>query len=355
MLLLPEAAGPHDPEPATPARAPGSVRRTSSIDTTRPDGLRGPSVVNARARDLLTGRDGAATVIGEATLRARLGAAGVLEEAESSPPAALAGLLGSPVRAGFRALLAREVPEERDACTLLHLLLDDLPGATLVSGYAPQRAGALGDLVPRAATTEGTGTTGGSAADRGKALAAVFRADVCAGWAHEATLMSAIREQGEVPVPMGPPAPSLGDPSDPLAWHPVAALPPHGMRRCRRLDLVAPAGGGGWLVDAHFRDTHVDDRGRETVLHEYTVSGEVDPVTGRVRSMAARARVLPWMECPGAVASAGRLAGMSVGELRERVRRELVGRTTCTHLNDTLRALADLSVLVGELRAGVAG
>lgn len=349
MLLLPEAAGPHDPLGTTPVRAPGSIRRTSSIDTTRPDGLRRDSAVVGRARDLVTERDGTTTVVGEATLRARLAPGGLLEEAESTPPAALAGLIGSAVRAGFRARLAQELPEDRDECTLLHLLLDDLPGATLVSGYALQRSGALGDLVPR---QPGTGDAEGN---RRRALAALFRSDVCAGWADEATLMTTIREEGEVPVPMGPPAPPLDAPGDPLAWHPVAALPPHGMRRCRRLDLMAPAGPGGWLVDAHFRDSHFDEDGRETVLHEYTVAAEIDPVAARVRSITAQVRVLPWTECPGAVASAGRLAGMSVAELRERVRRELVGRTTCTHLNDTLRSLADLSVLVRQLSAGLAG
>ena len=335
MLLLPEAAGPHDPLAATPPRPPGSVRRTSTIDTARPDGLGGGSVVDARARDLLTARDRSARVVGEAGLRARIGRTGVLEEAGASPPAALDGLLGARVGAGFRGRLAEVLPGERDRCTLLHLLLDDLPGATLVSGYALQRAGMLGGLGVRPG---------------------MVREDVCAGWAHEANLVTAIREHAEIPVPMGPPAPDPAGPDDPLAWHPTGDLPPHGMRRRRRLDLVAPAdgGGGGWLVDAHFRDTHVDAEGRETVLHEYTVAGEVDPAAGVVVAMAARARVLPWTECPGAVASAGRLAGMALGDLRTRVRRELVGRSTCTHLNDTLRALADLPALAAALAAGLA-
>lgn len=348
MLLLPEAAGPHDPVRAVPVRAPGSIRRTSSIDTIRPDGLKKASVVTGRARDLLTDRHGAATVLGETTLRARLAPGGLIEEAESTPPTALAGLLQSTVRSGFRGLLARELADQHDECTLLYLLLDDLPGATLVSGYAIQRSGSLGDLVPPE-----SGAT--NDAERRRALAALFRSDVCAGWADEATLMTTIRTEGEVPVPMGPPAPSLETPGDPHAWHPMPPLAPHGMRRCRRLDLVAPAGSSGWLVDGHFRDSHFDEEGRESVLHEYTVAGEIDPVAGRVRSMTAEARVLPWTECPGAVASARRLAGMPVGDLREQVRRELVGRTTCTHLNDTLRSLADLSALVSELSAGLAG
>jgi hypothetical protein len=52
------------------------------------------------------------------------------------------------------------------------------------------------------------------------------------------------------------------------------------------------------------------------------------------------------MECPGAVGSAHRLAGMPLSELRPWVRRELTGVSTCTHLNDTLRSLADVTVLL---------
>jgi hypothetical protein len=55
------------------------------------------------------------------------------------------------------------------------------------------------------------------------------------------------------------------------------------------------------------------------------------------------------MECPGAVASAGRLVGMRLAELRTWVRREMTGASTCTHLNDTLRSLADVSALVSAL------
>jgi hypothetical protein len=59
--------------------------------------------------------------------------------------------------------------------------------------------------------------------------------------------------------------------------------------------------------------------------------------------------VLPWTECPFAAASAARLDGHAVGELRELVGREFKGTTTCTHLNDLLRSLADLARLVALL------
>jgi hypothetical protein len=57
-------------------------------------------------------------------------------------------------------------------------------------------------------------------------------------------------------------------------------------------------------------------------------------------------RVLPWQECPGAIGSATRVRGMTLRELRARVRGEFVGTGTCTHLNDTLRCIADLDALL---------
>jgi hypothetical protein len=125
----------------------------------------------------------------------------------------------------------------------------------------------------------------------------------------------------------------------------VKPLRAHGMRRFRRLDL-APTGD----FDAHFRDTHVDGDGAETIVHEYTVVGAVDTSTRTITSVTAEVRVLPWQECPGAIGSATRVVGMVLSEVRERIRGEFVGTSTCTHLNDTLRALGDLDALLGGLR-----
>jgi hypothetical protein len=99
-----------------------------------------------------------------------------------------------------------------------------------------------------------------------------------------------------------------------------------------------------WAVDAHFRDSYVDDEG-ETVVHEYTVLARVDATTSTVLEAAATPRVLPWFECPEAAASAARLAGRTLESLRAGVRAEFLGASTCTHLNDMLRALADVAVL----------
>ncbi len=149
MIVLPEAAGPQDAVTATTSRRAGSVRRTTNIDSLRPDGLHGDVVVDARARDLRTNRDGTCELVGTASLQARIGPARELLSLATSPDVpALRGLLGASVGPGFRSRVNEAVTDGCEDGTLLYLLLDDLPGATLVSGYALVRGGALDDRPP---------------------------------------------------------------------------------------------------------------------------------------------------------------------------------------------------------------
>lgn len=328
------ARGPHNPVAGTPPRAPRSIRRTSSIDTTRPDGVTGRMVMNGRARDVLTTSDGAGVTLGEAEVIAEAdGASRELAMIRTDPyPPALQRMLGVVVGPGFRARVDEVVPEERQRQSLLYLLLDDLPGAGLVSGYSMLHA----DAVPRAHPDEYLGA----------------RSDMCAGWAHDGSMMVMLREHGQNPTPLGPPAPELARPDDAIGWHALAQLPPHGMRRIRRLDVIAPSDAAGpHHLDVFFRDSHVDGQGVETVVHEYSVGADVDEATRTVLDIEANADVLPWMECPAAVGSATRLIGHGLDDLRRWVRETFVGTTTCTHLNDVLRGLADVSVLLDQLGA----
>jgi hypothetical protein len=136
------------------------------------------------------------------------------------------------------------------------------------------------------------------------------------------------------------------------SWHAMAPLGPHGMRRRRRID-VGREQGGVHPVNVFFRDSHVDGDGREWVVHEYGVAATVEAGTHVVRSIVAHADVLPWAECPAAVGSASWLVGQPVEDLRAWGRANLRGTSTCTHLNDTLRGMADVGALIGELAAPV--
>lgn len=340
-----EARGPHDPVGGTPRRAPGSIRRTSSIDTTRPDGIGRQDepwramVMDARARDVRTNEDGEIDVVGAARLLATVeGASREMKTVQTEPDLReLQELVGAVVGPGFRAKVDTLVPEQREAHSLLYLLLDDLPGAGLVSGYAMLQA----DAVPKAKPDE----------DRYNEYL-IARADLCAGWARDGSMMEMIREHGQNPTPLGPSAPDIPRADDTAGWHEVAVLPPTGMRRIRRIDVMAHADGSTeHEVDVFFRDSYADPTGSETVVHEYSVSATVDASTRTMLAIEAKANVLPWTECPGALGSASRLVGHALSDLRPWVRETFVGTTTCTHLNDVLRGLSDVGVLLDQLAA----
>jgi hypothetical protein len=304
------------------------VRRTTTVDMLRLEGLDGPLVLAGRGRDLLTG-EASARVEAEASCRAVVDFVGgrTLRAITTEPSRpAVSRLLGERVSSGFRSRLDEADPGLRSEDNLLYLILDDLPVTTLVSGHAVSAGLRPGqDPQPMAGRPR-------------------FAADICAGFATGATIMNEIGRSGFPPVVTGPPAPPLALDGDPLAWHHTDPLPPHGMRRTRRMD-VHP--GERATVDALFRDSYVLPDGLETVIHEYTLTAEIDVSSGTVSSCEARPRALPWVECPAAAGSASRLAGVPLDAIRGHVRGTFTGTSTCTHLNDMLRALEDVGGLLG--------
>jgi hypothetical protein len=288
----------------------------------------GPVEVVAAGRDLRTGADGESSVLG--TARLDLGVEYLPNRTvtritgDPSHPG-LGKLVGVPASAGFRQKVDEAMPGERVSRSVRFQLLDDLPTALLVSGYALQAGGTR-------------------IARKGPMLQ---HPDMCAGWVSGGTMLSGITEEGRVPPHRGPVAPVLEAGDDPLGWHQMDALPAHGMRRRRRLDVWFEDGVG--QVECFFRDSHVDQEGVESIVHEYTVHATVDPSTSRFASCDADVGALPWPECPNAVASAGRLGGAPVEGLRRWVRDTFVGITTSTHLNDTLRSLEDVGALLSAV------
>lgn len=306
-------------------RRPNSIRRTSNIDMhLGPDGL----TLHGSARDLVTRDASTTTVTSEAAVTASVDPAGVLARLVAEPDHGDATrLVGVPVSGGFRRAVHDAYPDDVAAGTVTALLLDDLPVATLISGYARLYSGDI----PADASRDG------------------MQADICSGWREDGTMMRSVRSGAGVPVTVGPPAPEIQADLDldPLGWHAIGALADGSMRRRRLVDVHVD--GDELLVRAMFRDTHRQVGGAETVLHEYTLTATVDVASGIFRACAAVPRVLPWVECPVAAASAERLVGRHVDAARDVVRSELRGTSTCTHLNDLLRSLGDVGALASTL------
>src|ERR1700761_684483 len=79
-------AAPRHSAGAAPFRRPGSIRRTSSIDTTWPDGRAGNMAMVGRARDAITGAEGTPPqILAEDAFRARLQWDRTIVEIEADP------------------------------------------------------------------------------------------------------------------------------------------------------------------------------------------------------------------------------------------------------------------------------
>jgi hypothetical protein len=308
--------GPTNPITTTPARAHNSVRRTSTIDTKFPEGIPGPVFADIRGRDLRTDDAGNAVVVDQLAINMTMDPWTL-----TVVDADLTAFVGLPIR-GFAHRFAQLFPDDAARRSLRYSVFEDFSGSQLVAGYAGLRSGAM-TMTPE--NTE---------------LAISLQGDACVGWALDGGAIASIRENGQHAVPIGPPAPAL-ETEDALGWHDFAPLPLHSVRRRRRTDVFREA--HALRVEHHLRDTYADVDG-EIVMHEYLVHATFD-AGGRLVSVDVEAHVLPWEECPGAVASAQRMVGESLDRLAARVREDLKGVTTCTHLNSTMRTLADVGAL----------
>ena len=308
------------------------MRRTSTVDILWPEGFAGPLVIRGRGRDIRTLDDGGIEVLGRASTEIVL-EAGKVTSMATEPAVPIDGFIGISGR-GFRRAVEEHTPELATDGSLLGLLLDEVPVALVISTYSLARGG----LMPRpAAAATGTGPV------------VHPRSDVCAGWAADAIPPDFSGRPGH-DIMLAPKAalPRLTRDDDPLAWHEQPPLPAGSMRRRRRLDLSRTVD-GDLVIDSLFRDAYRVDDELEHGVHEYGVEGIVDGQTLTLRSITITPRVLPRPACTNALASAQRLVGHTLPELRAHVRAEFAGTSTCTHLNDELRAVGDLHALVAHL------
>lgn len=317
-----------------PPRPPGSARRTSSIDVTWLDGRWRDMTLVGRARDIVTPRSGGnPIVIAEDGYRALLKSDRTILAITTEPerPAA-AGLVGARGGGHLRQALDELMPEERRAATPLHLIIDDISGASLVAGWAWSQW--TDDWLEAIANR----------IDQDQ-LAGIFKSmeGICTGFAPGSSALALSPTRGPSG---GAPAHDLRNPEDPDGWHSFPIQEGVSMRRARRIDVTL---GEAVIIDAAFQDSASRPDGGRMALHEYRLSATADPASLRITSITAEPRVLPFPECPSATRNLARLLGAPLVELRERVLGELKGTAGCTHLNDALRALAAAPSLLEHL------
>jgi len=295
-----------------------------------PAGLGTDLHLKGRARDLLTPLDGAPRIVDRSDLYTVTGRERDIRHIEADPWAqGLDRLVGHKAGAGLRAAIASELPDEVAGGSPLHLLLDDLAGSTLISGFVYVR---YMDQIPelRERFT--------------KAPPGRMR-DICSGFR---TGSSALASDGSIVHNQNTARPApLADAADPLGWHELDDPPVPAMRRARRIDVWDEGGTLG--IDAMFRDSAWDPDGQEVVVHEYQMLGRADRASGVLRSVTAVPRVLPYAECPGAAPNAAWMAGTELRVMRSEVLERLRASDCCTHLNDGLRSLAEVPVLAASL------
>jgi hypothetical protein len=297
-----------------------------------PGGYRTPMLLEGRARDALTLAEGRKPIIlADETMTAVATPDRIICSLVTDPvrPAA-AQLIGARAGDHLRETLRIALPDERMQGTPLYLLLDDLSGATLIGGWARSRW--MDDWADKAAANGSISPEEWRSKMQG----------VCIGFAPGSSALASISRQSSARVV------PLARRDDPDGWHPFSEHAAASMRRARRIDV--------WLddvinIDASIQDSADAPQGGREAVHEYRLTATGDPQTGRLLSVNAEPRVLPYRECPGATANVHRMVGVEFPRLRDAVLDELRKTAGCTHLNDALRALADAPRLLAALCA----
>jgi hypothetical protein len=288
-----------------------------------------------RARDVITLPSGGAPVLcSEDSFEAVLKPDRAIVAIESDPPRPkLAQLIGTRGGGRLRHALEHFVPEERRHATPLYLILDDISGASLVAPWAWSQW-----------QKDWLESPGGMTRPQLDRMIQDMEG-ICTGFAPGSSSLdpgrlAAQSEDGTL-------TPDLRHPEDPDGWHAFTLQNTVGMRRARRIDVRL---GKEIQIEAAFQDSAAKPDGTRAALHEYDLTATADPSSLRLLSIDAIPRVLPFGECPGAVRNISRLLGSELHQLRQTVLDQLPGTLGCTHLNDALRALAEVPALVNHLR-----
>jgi hypothetical protein len=317
----------------TPPRSPWSIRRTSTIDIQWPEGPDGPIEMTGRARDLQTrsALDDTTTLAYDQLHTVVEGRATVVELRADPERDELRQLIGVPALSGFRRRVRTELPDDYRAGTTLHLLLDDIPGTTIVSRYALRQ---WGYLTPS--------PTGGAPRPDEVFVGRCFGLRPGSPNVNlDGTPVNHINTMETVSLPRA---------DDPMGWHDAVEADGMTMRRARRIDVRFDID-GQVTIDSAFQDSCSMPDGSRSAVHEYTIHATADSRTWEIASLQATPGNLPYDECPMAIPKIAPLVGTGIADLREYIPGTFRGIAGCTHLNDALRALADTPLLAGRLGA----
>ncbi len=320
------------PGGSVPPRPADSIRRTSTIDMTWPDGDASTQQrLDGRGRDAVTiDPADAPIVVAEASVSAGATRMRVIEDITADPHHdGLEHLVGCRGGGHLRMAIDTALPGLRASGHPLYLLLDDLAGSTLIGGFVWTRFGLVAES---------------HSPDQAAAMRAHMEG-VCIGFAPGSSALSEGPAMGVHRVAQVIP---LVHPQDPHGWHPLAELPEISMRRARWIDVTVDGTGSDATihVNAGFQDSAGDPVLGRIAVHEYRLRATADTATGTLTSVEADPHVLPFMECPSAPANLARLVGTPLVELRTTVLERLNRTAGCTHLNDAMRALAEVPTLV---------
>ncbi|MBA2933775.1 DUF2889 domain-containing protein [Sphingomonas sp. CGMCC 1.13654] len=303
-----------------------------TLDAIWLEGEDGPASFAGDARDIWTAADGAApTTLREAHIDV-VARQRVIERISGVPDRAeFAALAGARAGGHLRQAVDAAFHAERMAGAPLYLLLDDLAGATLVCNWAwsvwrPDWQVAATREARRAHMQRMEG--------------------VCIGFRPGS---SALQLQGENDMRQNRTrVVPLARRDDPEGWHALVERAPMNFRRARRLDVWREE--GLIRVDAAFQDSSsAPDGGDRVAIHEYRLRATADAGEGRLLAIDIKPGTLPYKECPAAMANVGELIDVPLANLRVVVLERLRRTAGCTHLNDMLRALAEVPALATDI------
>lgn len=341
ISIGPRPLGPAD---ASPPRRINSIRRTSTIDSTWSDGMHANREVTGFARDLITPDLGR-----EPILVAQDELFAVIE-----PNRSIVSLKTFPEREDIHTLvdagnrrysrwqISKKLPQEAESGTPLYLLLDDLIGVFVVEHVA---GGIWNAEDPTSLSASMLANDTESSLNLPVVREQRVMAGTCAGLAPGS---NALNSDGTYRGPMrNSSVPVIENVADNWGWHSLPNLEGMSHRRARRIDV--------WVdqeqvhVEAFFQDSFTHPSGQRYAAHEYNVFATADLESGNVVSISAEPRILPLDLCPLATQSVHKLIGHSLQGFRDSVNKLLPGVEGCTHMNDTLRSLAEVPVLVRQL------